>query len=61
MPSYLIIETTEHHVSAHCEACAKDVFLSDDSSAEFTGVTDRSIELQKGEEPSAPHTYEGGF
>jgi hypothetical protein len=61
MPTYVIVETTEHQIAAHCEACAKENFLSADPPAEFIGVTERFIELRKGEEPVERHTYEGGF
>jgi hypothetical protein len=61
MPTYSIVETTEHRVSAHCEACAKDVFLSAGARTEFIGVSERWIEIREGDEPEDAHEYRGGF
>lgn len=61
MPKYSIVETTEHRIDAHCEACAKNAFLSADAPNEFLGVLERSIEIEVGAEPTDAHDYRGGF
>jgi hypothetical protein len=61
VPTYFIVETSEHRIEAHCEACAKEAFLEADSASEFICVPERSIELEQGREPEDAHDYYGGF
>lgn len=61
MPTYAIVETVEYEIDAHCEACAKYLYLSTDGSSRLVGVHERWIENERGEEPSDAHSYQGGF